>query len=57
MQRFVIFDPLVAERWPSHHPECYTDEALAEGPLRCGEACPYAYVSEWVSESVRKNAC
>ena len=39
---FVIFDPLVAERWPSQHPECYTDEALAEGPVRCGEACPHA---------------
>ena len=27
---------------PSRHPECYTDEALAEGPVRCGEACPHA---------------
>ena len=40
LTRFVIFDPLVAERMPSRHPECYTDAALAEGPVRCGEARP-----------------
>ncbi len=38
---FTIFDPQMEERLPSR-PECYTREALLEGPVRCGrETCPH----------------
>lgn len=38
---FTIFDPLMQERLPTH-PECYTHEALLEGPVRCGrDTCPH----------------
>lgn len=36
---FIIFDPTVQERLPGPA-ECFTEEAVAAGLLRCGDACP-----------------